>query len=384
MGRRAFGIGGLGALIATVGAFALPTYARAQTPRPVPDAGAGALPPAAIAGLADAPPYAPMEFSRAWLAKVAQVRRRREELEASGRLDGMEPLEAARLGAALSGTLRVLVVPVLYADENAPYSSEALAQRLFGQPQGDTVSYASYFDEVSGGLLHVTGNVTSWVHLAHPAGYYLSKEDYGWGRFGRVRELRTEALSQIQSSVDLGQFDNDGPDGIPNSGDDDGFVDFIVFVYALPCAVGADIRSGAIWPHRGAMRPVPTHQPSKSGGEIQAADYVILPAVDPRTCGPMQVGVLAHETGHVLGLPDLYDYNGTSQGIGAWGLMGTGSHSAPYSPAHLGAWSKEQLGWVKEVWLRGDTTGLRIPPVETSRTVYRYDLPGTSGEYLLF
>ncbi len=95
MGRRAFGIGGPGALIAAVlGLAAGPMCARAQSPRPVPDAGAGALPPAAIAGLGDAAPYAPMEFSRAWLAKVAQVRQRRAELAAAGRkhLTGPEML----------------------------------------------------------------------------------------------------------------------------------------------------------------------------------------------------------------------------------------------------------------------------------------------------
>ncbi|HEX9106227.1 MAG TPA: M6 family metalloprotease domain-containing protein [Longimicrobiales bacterium] len=370
-------------MVAVAALCVLPAGARAQLPRPLPDAGTGAMPPASIVGLQDAQPYAPMEFSRAWLGKVEQVRRRRQELLAAGELDGLSPDSAARLGAALTGTLRVLVVPILYGDEAPPFPVTSLADRLFGPAHGDTVSYASYFDEVSSGLLHVTGNVTSWIRLAHPAGYYLPKEQYGWGRFGRVKEVREEALRQVEASVDLGQFDNDGPDGVPNSGDDDGYADFVIFVYAVPCGAGTDTRSGAIWPHRGAMKPFQTHTPSKSGGFEKVADYLILPAVDPRSCGPLQVGVLAHETGHALGLPDLYDYAGTSQGIGAWGLMGTGSHSAPWSPAHLSAWSKEQLGWVKEVWLRHDTTGLAFPAVETSHTVFRYDLPGTDGEYLL-
>ncbi len=383
MGYRPSEHYGLGALIAVLVACASATPARAQLPRALPDAG-GVLPPASIAGLEDEQPFAPMEFSRAWLGKVEQVRRRRQELLATGTLDGMDPAEAARQGAALTGTLRVLVVPVLYGDDAAPFTSQALSDRLFGQAKGDTVSYTSYFDEVSDGLLHVTGNVTSWVRLPHPAGYYLPREEYGWGHFGKVRELREEALRQVQASVDMGQFDNDGPDGVPNSGDDDGYADFVVFVYALPCgAPGADVRSGAIWPHRGAMKPYPTASPAASGGRISVADYLILPAVDPRSCGPLQVGVLAHETGHALGLPDLYNYDGGSQGIGAWGLMGTGSHSAPYSPAHLSAWSKEQLGWVKEVWLRRDSARLRLAAVETSHTIFRYDVPGTAGEYLL-
>lgn len=340
------------------------------------------LPPASIAGLSDTQPYAPMEFSRAWLGKVEQVRRRRQELLAAGRLDGLDPQAAAKLGAALTGTLRVLVIPVLYSDGTEPFSSKALSDRLFGPARGDTVSYASYYDEVSGGLLKVTGAVTSWLRLSRPASYYLPKESYGWGGFGRVKELREEALTLAEPFIDFGQFDNDGPDGVPNSGDDDGFVDFVVFLYGTPCQ--GDTRPGSIWPHRGAMEPFPTRSLSKSGGTVRIADYLVLSAVDPETCGPLHVGVLAHETGHVLGLPDLYDYDGSSQGIGAWGLMGTGSHSARYSPAHLGAWEKEQLGWVKVNWLKKDTTALSLPPVETSHTIYRYDVAGSGGEYLLF
>ncbi len=343
--------------------------------------GADASPPARIAGLVDAQPTVPMEFSRAWLAKVEAVRRRRQDLLASGSLDGLDPAQAARVGAALTGELRVLVVPVLYQDSKAPFAESALNDRLFGPGHGDTVSYSGYWNEVSGGLLKVTGQVTPWVRLPHSGGYYLPRNEFGWAQFGRMPKFRKDVLRLADGTVDFAQYDNDGPDGIPNSGDDDGFVDFVVFVYALPC--NDDTRSGAIWPHRGAMEPFATHSRGMNGSPIKIADYLILPAVDPQTCGPMHVGVLAHETGHALGLPDLYDYDGTSQGIGAWGLMGTGSHSARYSPTHPSAWEKEQLGWVRVDWLRPGADHIDLAPVENSRRVLRYDLPDGSGNYLL-
>jgi hypothetical protein len=93
--------------------------------------------------------------------------------------------------------------------------------------------------------------------------------------------------------------------------------------------------------------------------------------------------LLAHETGHALGLPDLYDYDGSSQGIGAWGLMGTGSHAELHSPAHLSAWEKEQLGWLRVQWINGDSGALRLPPVARDPLAYRYDIPGADGRYLL-
>ena len=336
-------------------------------------------PPAEIAGLSDARPSAPLEFSHAWLRRTESVRLRRAELIATGALHGITPDSAAALGAALTGTLRMPVVPLHYSDVAEPFAADALTERLFGASHGDTLSFADYWDEVSGGLLQVTGAVAPWVRLPESAAHYLPADEHGWGRFGRIIELRVDALTRADSALDFGDFDNDGPDGIPNSGDDDGFADFVAFVYALPCPAGS--RAGGIWPHRAAMPPFATKDTTPEGTPIQVSDYVILPAVDPVTCAPLQIGVLAHETGHALGLPDLYDYDGSTQGIGAWGLMGTGSHAAPHSPAHPGAWEKEQLGWVRVDWLR-DSAPVRLTSVGVGRTVLRYDVP--SGGYLLF
>jgi M6 family metalloprotease-like protein len=358
----------------------VPSRAEAQAAR-MPAAWEGVAPPTEIAGLNDLRPLIPLEFSRAWLHRVEQVRRRRAELHSAGQLDGLSPEEAVERGAALAGVLRVPVIPVRYADVAEPFPIEAIERRIFGPNVRDTVSFAGYWHEVSGGLLRVEGEVTDWITLSRPASYYLPGRQYGWGEFGRIAELREEVLRAADAQLDFSQFDNDGPDGIPNSGDDDGYVDFVAIVYALPCR--GDTRSGAIWPHRAAMQPFETRQTGVNGEAIRITDYVIIPIVDPATCGPSHVGLLAHETGHALGLPDLYDYDGSSQGIGSWGLMGTGSHSTPYSPAHLGAWEKEQLGWVRVSWLKDDDPDIVIGPVQTSRTVYRYDSPDRSGEYVL-
>ncbi len=337
-------------------------------------------PPVEIAGL-DAKPLVPLEFSRAWLAKAEGVRRKRAELQAAGALDGATPELLAESGAALTGTLRVAVIPVHYADVSPPFDPEVLQERLFGPVRGDTMSFAAYWEEVSGGLLTVEGVVTPWVKLRHEARHYLPNSDYAWASFGRIRELREEAIRAADRMIDFGQFDNDGPDGIPNSGDDDGYVDFVALVYATDCR--NDWRAGAIWPHRGAMAPIETNDEKAGGGKIRIADYVVLPATESGTCDPMHIGVLAHETGHALGLPDLYDYDGSSQGIGAWGLMGTGSHSERHSPAHLSAWAKEQLGWVRVDWLKESQSTIELPPVQHSRMVYRYDIPDKRNEYLL-
>ena len=68
--------------------------------------------------------------------------------------------------------------------------------------------------------------------------------------------------------------------------------------------------------------------------------------------GPLPIGVAVHELGHVLGLPDLYDYSSRSVGLGGYSLMANGGWGsemfeiAGTTPTHLDPWSKVQLGFV--------------------------------------
>lgn len=63
-------------------------------------------------------------------------------------------------------------------------------------------------------------------------------------------------------------------------------------------------------------------------------------------------GEIAHEFGHQLGLPDLYDYSYQSVGLGEWELMSWGSFNMnAYVPPHLSAWCKVFLGWAEPVAL---------------------------------
>ncbi len=75
-------------------------------------------------------------------------------------------------------------------------------------------------------------------------------------------------------------------------------------------------------------------------------------------------GVLAHQFGHLIGLPTLFDNdssNGRSQGIGNWGLMGTGVWNANgYVPAQLSAWSRYYLGWEDAVTIASDTEAVTV------------------------
>lgn len=77
------------------------------------------------------------------------------------------------------------------------------------------------------------------------------------------------------------------------------------------------------------------------------------------------LGVLAHEFGHDIGLPDLYDAdgfaNGYTFGVGSWDVMGFGAWNhlpgdkPGTCPANLSAWSRMYMGWVEPTDIKSDT-----------------------------
>jgi immune inhibitor A len=97
-------------------------------------------------------------------------------------------------------------------------------------------------------------------------------------------------------------------------------------------------------------------------------------------------GVLCHEFGHLLGLPELYAPGGAAhEGVGVWDLMGQGTwldHGE--RPPGLSAWSRLRLGWVDVETITQTTAGVALPALSTaSRVVKIPATPATPAEYYL-
>ena len=98
-----------------------------------------------------------------------------------------------------------------------------------------------------------------------------------------------------------------------------------------------------------------------------------------------KLGVTAHEIGHLIfGWPDLYDSDNTSEGIGNWCLMASGSWGLGGDrPVHPSAWCKSTQGWINVVAQTNNAT-VTINDVKSSRTAYRLWKDGGGGnEYFL-
>ena len=121
--------------------------------------------------------------------------------------------------------LSALVIFAQFADERASDSAPSWANDLFDDELPG--SFAHFYREMSNGRLHVDGQVLPRRYRSREsAETYLAEIPGSLGQFGR---FNLEILTAADADVDFGLFDNDGPDGVPNSGDDDGYVD-IVFI----------------------------------------------------------------------------------------------------------------------------------------------------------
>jgi immune inhibitor A len=262
------------------------------------------------------------------------------------------------------------------------YTDEGITERVRpdltgpdGEPGIDISGYTmkNMYEEMSHGAYTVTGEATPWVKVPHSEGYYGAntcsqvEDENGqtvWdagmpqGMQGHPDnplgpgQLAIDAVDALAESdpgfpwadydiEDQGDLDGDGNYNEPN-----GVVDHVVLVHAGEDKSGGGGAEGpyAIWAHSSAVAggyDIP-------GAGVKLSNYI----VQPEDSG---VGVFAHEYGHDLGLPDLYDTSGAGDSdVDFWDLMASGSHSGPIfqsMPTHMGLWDKWVLGWTDPVEL---------------------------------
>ncbi|GAA2714075.1 immune inhibitor A domain-containing protein [Micromonospora olivasterospora] len=234
---------------------------------------------------------------------------------------------------------------------------------------GPGESMRDFYLKQSGGRYTVGGDVSDWVTVPYNEARYGSNnisEADGYWNF-----VKDSATAWYQSQVAAGktpqqikdylaQFDvwdrYDG-DGDGNFNEPDGYIDHFQAVHAGEGeeAGGGAEGEDAIWSHRWAAFPnlagVAGPQGNLAGG-VQIGDtglWIRDYTTEPENGG---LGVFAHEYGHDLGLPDLYDTAGGDNGVGFWSLMSSGSwlsHGTDdigSTPGYMDPWSKLFLGWL--------------------------------------
>lgn len=252
--------------------------------------------------------------------------------------------------------------------------AEGLVPGNQGLPSSYTVSMRDYFDGLSGGQFVIegdVGDVVDWVVAPQGYNYYVDGQQ-GLGNYPKnAAGLLHDVAPLVDAAVDFSQYDADG----------DGAVDHVILV-----AEGwADGANNKFWPH--ASR---TTEPLTLDG-VTLEDYLLvteaeffsdLPLV--RRGDPMPLGTFAHELGHILGIPDLYDTDNSSSGAGQWDLMSHGASFSPVRPAAMGAWTRTRLGWVEPDDAPGGSSTTSLDAVSQGGGVTRiWADPYMTAQYFL-
>ena len=236
-------------------------------------------------------------------------------------------LHGAHLGQALASAasprpFNVLTVLVDFPDKEHVEEAQYFQDLIYGE----TGSVRAYYQGQSQGRLDITPNQTLvWMRLPRDYTFYVNN-NYGFGSYphnsqGMVADIVAQL---VQMKVDLSIYDNDG----------DGYVDGLLVVHA---GTGAELSGKAtdMWSHKWQVQAIPV-------GSVYVSEYAVMPEYWVWPTTKMTIGVFCHEAGHLFGLPDLYDIDGSSYGLHYWDIMATGSWLGSYGD-HPCGFSAPQL-----------------------------------------
>lgn len=298
-----------------------------------------------------------------------------------------------------TGTVKNLVVLCRFSDQSVeafgrdPAAYDSLFNQVgstgFNAPSG---SVRDYYAQASYGTFTLQSTVVAWVTLPNPQSYYangLYGAPVGFSGNGNIASpypknacgMVHDALALVDGLVNFADFDQNN----------DGYVDAIDFIHSGYGGEQNGNGPGTIWSHMYYLS-------ATNGGDAWiSADQnalgqnvkVDLYHTEPARWGTsgaelVHVGVIAHETAHFFGLPDLYDTDYSSWGIGNFCLMANswGWDQSQLYPPLPSAWARIQLGWLTPALLTSPGT-YSLPPVERSPSVLRVDVGMSANEYLL-
>ncbi|MBC7194819.1 MAG: M6 family metalloprotease domain-containing protein [Caldisericia bacterium] len=246
-------------------------------------------------------------------------------------------------------------------------------------------SFYDYFYENSQGKLEIIGTIyqndeslSRWFMAPREYKFY-ENNFYGMGKYpNNTQKLVEDIVNIVDEKIDFSNHD----------GDNDGFVDGLIIIYAGSYI--SDNENKRIYPHSWVVNNIMKKDNKYINKYVVISEYMNKP-------GDFTIGPLCHEFGHILGGIDLYDLdshknfiydNHVSNGLGKWSLMSHGvwckRNIKGDSPVHFDAWHKIYFGWVEALEIEEKENIIKLEPIETENgKVLKITLNAEPYEYLL-
>ena len=224
-------------------------------------------------------------------------------------------------------------------------------------------SIAQYFRDQSDGKYNLQLDVYGPVTLDKGYAYYgQDYQEEGNDRYSG--DVIIEACKKMDSEIDFSKYD----------WNNDGKVDFVYVVYAGKGQADGG-SANTIWPHsydiessRNYGNCTYSESQCTFDGKLVHAYAMSNELSESSLAG---VGIICHEYGHVIGLPDHYDtdystnYN-NSLTPNEWDVMDGGSYNGGiHCPPNYNAWEKAFCGWYTPANLGSDGQNLELKALGT-------------------
>jgi immune inhibitor A len=270
-----------------------------------------------------------------------------------------------------TGTMKNLVILARFSDQTTTYSKAefgSLFNNIGYTVDGASGSVKDYFNEVSYNKLSVESTISEWVNLPQPFAYYGANVS---GEDGNPRQMVIDAINALDAT------------GFNFATAFGGAVNSLTIIHSGRGEEAGVNNPDYIWSHYWWLAsPMVvdgiTLQAYHTEPELRGKDVDVSSEIT-------RVGVICHETGHFLGLPDLYDYGYDSKGAGNFCLMAFGSWNGDSAvPSHMSAWCKKQLGWATATGISA-SNNYSLPRIEDhSNALYLLQPAGVPAtEYFL-
>ena len=211
---------------------------------------------------------------------------------------------------------------------------------------GATGSVRQFFSDQSDGQYTPDFDVVGPVTLNNNVAHYGKNDASGNDVLPGNMVVEACSIANANYGVDFTQYDNDS----------DGEVDFVYLIYAGKGEAdgGAD---NTIWPHNWSLDAAYYYNNCTYAQSARRFDgkyinnYACSGELNGQSGARTGIGTIAHEFGHVIGLPDLYDidYGQNYEDYmtpGEWHIMDGGSYNNDgKTPPNYTIYDKYFLGW---------------------------------------